>query len=98
MIGQTLSRYQFYQTTSYEFNNTERRKSFQLSELSNIYTRIMNPTNDILEKRVAAIDNGVGALAVASGQAASLYSIQNICVWETICLFGTFIWGYMESF
>ena len=40
----------------------------------------MNPTNDILEKRVAAIDNGVGALAVASGQAASLYSIQNICV------------------
>ena len=70
-----------YQTTSYEFNSTEHaEKLFQLSELGNIYTRIMNPTNDILEKRVAAIDNGVGALAVASGQAASLYSIQNICV------------------
>ena len=69
-----------YQTTSYEFNSTEHAENlFQLSELGNIYTRIMNPTNDILEKRVAAIDNGVGALAVASGQAASLYSIQNIC-------------------
>src|SRR6204780_3774452 len=68
-----------YQTTSYQFNSAEHAANlFALKELGNIYTRIMNPTNDVLEKRVAAIDGGVAALALASGQAASLFAIQNI--------------------
>lgn len=68
-----------YQTTSYQFADTERAANlFALKELGNIYTRIMNPTTDILEKRVAALEGGVAALAVASGQAASALAIQNI--------------------
>lgn len=68
-----------YQTTSYQFDNAEHaRKLFALEELGNIYTRIMNPTCDVLEKRVAALEGGVAALAVASGQAASTFAIQNI--------------------
>ncbi len=68
-----------YQTTSYQFEHTERAANlFALKELGNIYTRIMNPTVDVLEKRVAALDGGVAALAVSSGQAASAISIQNI--------------------
>ncbi len=68
-----------YQTTSYQFQDTDHAaRLFELSELGNIYTRIMNPTNDVLEKRLADMEGGVAALAVASGQAASLYSIQNI--------------------
>ena len=68
-----------HQTTSYQFNSTEHAANlFALSELGNIYTRIMNPTNDVLEKRVAALEGGAAALAVASGQAASTFAIQNI--------------------
>ena len=68
-----------YQTTSYQFRDTEHAANlFALKELGNIYTRIMNPTNDVLEKRVAALEGGVGALALASGQAASAFAIQNI--------------------
>ena len=68
-----------YQTTSYQFQDTDHAaRLFELSELGNIYTRIMNPTNDVLEKRLADMEGGVAALAVASGQAASLYTIQNI--------------------
>jgi O-acetylhomoserine (thiol)-lyase len=68
-----------YQTTSYQFHNTEHAANlFALKELGNIYTRIMNPTNDVLEKRVAALEGGVGALALASGQAASAFAIQNV--------------------
>ena len=68
-----------HQTTSYQFNNTEHASSlFALSELGNIYTRIMNPTNDVLEQRVAALEGGAAALAVASGQTASTMAIQNI--------------------
>jgi O-acetylhomoserine (thiol)-lyase len=68
-----------YQTTSYQFNNTEHAANlFALKELGNIYTRIGNPTNDILEKRVAALEGGVAALAVSSGQAASAFAIQNL--------------------
>lgn len=68
-----------YQTTSYQFQNTQHAESlFALSELGNIYTRIMNPTCDVLEKRIAALDGGVAALALASGQAASAFAIQNI--------------------
>ncbi|NLM04886.1 MAG: O-acetylhomoserine aminocarboxypropyltransferase/cysteine synthase, partial [Clostridiales bacterium] len=68
-----------YQTTSYVFNNVEHAANlFGLKESGNIYTRIMNPTTDVLEKRIAALEGGVGALAVASGSAAIVYSILNI--------------------
>jgi len=68
-----------YQTTSYVFNNAEHAANlFALAEPGNIYTRIMNPTNDVFEKRIAALEGGVGALAVASGSAAITYAILNI--------------------
>ncbi len=68
-----------YQTTSYIFNSVEHRANlFALKEEGNIYTRIMNPTTDVFEKRVAALEGGVGALAVASGSAAITYAIINI--------------------
>ena len=68
-----------YQTTSYQFRDTEHAANlFALKELGNIYTRIMNPTNDVLEKRIAAMEGGVGALALASGQAASAIALQNL--------------------
>lgn len=68
-----------YQTTSYQFRDTEHAaKLFALKEFGNIYSRIMNPTNDVLEKRVAAIEGAKGALAVASGQAAETIAILNI--------------------
>ena len=68
-----------HQTTSYQFANTEQAANlFSLSELGNIYTRIMNPTNDILEKRLAALEGGVAALALSSGQTASAFAIQNL--------------------
>ncbi len=68
-----------YQTTSYMFRDSEHAaKLFALEELGNIYTRIMNPTTDVLEKRVAALEGGVAALAHASGQAAITSAILNI--------------------
>ncbi|MGC8805316.1 MAG: PLP-dependent transferase, partial [Candidatus Ratteibacteria bacterium] len=68
-----------YQTTSYQFRDTQHAADlFALKEFGNIYTRIMNPTTDIFEKRMAAIEKGVGALAVASGQAAITLAICNI--------------------
>jgi O-acetylhomoserine (thiol)-lyase len=68
-----------YQTTSYVFKNTDHAANlFALKELGNIYTRIMNPTNDVFEKRVAALEGGTGALAVASGQAAISLSLLTI--------------------
>jgi len=68
-----------YQTTSYQFDSTERAANlFALKELGNIYTRIGNPTNDALEKRIAALEGGVAALALASGQAASAFALQNL--------------------
>jgi O-acetylhomoserine (thiol)-lyase len=68
-----------YQTTSYQFKNTEHAANlFGLREFGNIYTRLMNPTTDVFEKRVAALDGGVGALAVASGQSAISLAILNI--------------------
>ena len=68
-----------YQTTSYQFRDTEHASNlFALKELGNIYTRIINPTTDVLEKRVAALEGGVAALALASGQAASAFAIQNL--------------------
>jgi len=68
-----------YQTTSYVFNSTEHAANlFGLKEVGNIYTRLMNPTNDVLEKRIAALDGGVGALATASGMSAITLAILNI--------------------
>jgi len=68
-----------YQTTSYVFENCAQAENrFNLSEGGNIYTRIMNPTNDVFEKRIAALEGGVGALALASGAAAVTYAILNI--------------------
>ena len=68
------------QTTSYQFNNTGHAANlFALKEFGNIYTRIMNPTNDVLEKRVAAIENGLACVTVGSGQAASTFAIVNVC-------------------
>lgn len=68
-----------YQTTSYVFNNTEHAANlFGLKEFGNIYTRIMNPTTDVFEKRIAALEGGVAAVATASGQAAQLLALHNI--------------------
>jgi O-acetylhomoserine (thiol)-lyase len=68
-----------YQTTSYVFDSAEHAASlFALKESGNIYTRMMNPTTDVLEKRLAALDNGVGALSLASGQAAITIACLNI--------------------
>ncbi|MDD5246037.1 MAG: O-acetylhomoserine aminocarboxypropyltransferase/cysteine synthase [Candidatus Omnitrophica bacterium] len=68
-----------YQTSSYQFKNTEHAANlFALKEFGNIYTRLMNPTTDVLEKRMALLDGGVGALAVASGQSAITLALLNI--------------------
>ncbi|MBP7651878.1 aminotransferase class I/II-fold pyridoxal phosphate-dependent enzyme [Candidatus Dependentiae bacterium] len=76
----TLSRgVPVYRTSSYVFKNTEHASNlFALKELGNIYTRLMNPTTDILEKRIAALEGGAAALALASGTSAIYYSIINI--------------------
>jgi O-acetylhomoserine/O-acetylserine sulfhydrylase len=68
-----------YQTTSYTFDSAEHgARLFALQEFGNIYTRIMNPTTDVFEKRIAALEGGVAALATASGQAAQFLAISNI--------------------
>lgn len=68
-----------YQTTSFEFRDTEHAANlFGLAETGNIYTRIMNPTQDAVEQRIAALEGGVGALLVASGQAATTGALTNV--------------------
>jgi len=68
-----------YKTTSYVFNNSEHAKNlFALAEFGNIYTRIQNPTQDVVEQRVAALEGGTAALLLASGQSATTYAILNI--------------------
>src|SRR5664280_2593402 len=68
-----------YQTTSYVFKNTDHAANlFALKEFGNIYTRIMNPTTDVFEQRIAALEGGTGALGVASGQAAETLTILNL--------------------
>ncbi|HEY0395107.1 MAG TPA: homocysteine synthase [Candidatus Elarobacter sp.] len=68
-----------YQTTSYNFDDTAHAaRLFALQEFGNIYTRIMNPTSDVFEQRIAALEGGVGALALASGQAANVYALLNV--------------------
>ncbi len=69
-----------YATTSYVFNDTDHAANlFALSEFGNVYSRIMNPTNDVLEKRLAAMDGGAAALSFASGQSATMAAILTIC-------------------
>ena len=69
-----------YQTTSYQFDNQQHASNlFSLKELGNIYTRIMNPTNAVLEERIAQLEGGLAALAVSSGQSASAFAIKNLC-------------------
>ncbi len=68
-----------YQSTSYVFKSAEHAANlFSLKEFGNIYTRLMNPTTDVLEKRIAAIDGGTGALACSSGMAAIFLAVTNI--------------------
>src|SRR5262250_1144195 len=68
-----------YQTTSYVFNDTDHAaRLFGLQEFGNIYTRIMNPTQDVLEKRLAALEGGMAALAVSSGQAAETLTMLTL--------------------
>ncbi len=69
-----------FQTTSYQFRSTEHAANlFALKDFGNIYSRIMNPTCDALEQKMAALEGGVAALAVSSGQAASAMALQNLC-------------------
>src|SRR5512140_2393419 len=76
----TLSRaVPIYQTSSYVFRSSDHAADlFALRAFGNIYTRLMNPTTDVLEKRLAAMHGGTGGLAVASGQAAIFYTVANI--------------------
>ena len=68
-----------YQTTSYVFEDTDHAADlFALKQFGNIFTRIMNPTQDVIEQRVASLEGGVGALLVASGQAAETLTILNL--------------------
>ncbi|HYE81317.1 MAG TPA: homocysteine synthase [Clostridia bacterium] len=89
-----------YQTTSYVFESVEHAANlFALKEEGNIYTRIMNPTTDVFEQRIAALEGGVGALAVASGSAAVTYSILNIAgTGDEIVAAGTLYGGTYNLF
>ena len=83
-----------YQTTSYVFNNTEHAANlFGLKEFGNIYTRIMNPTTDVFEKRVALLEGGVAALAVASGLAAQFIALNNILQAGDNFITSSFLYG-----
>lgn len=83
-----------YQTTSYQFHDADHAaRLFALEELGNIYTRLGNPTTDILEQRIAALEGGAAALAVASGQAASAYAVQNLARVGDNIVSGTDLYG-----
>src|SRR6201747_530248 len=83
-----------YQTTSYVFKNAEHGANlFALKEFGNIYTRIMNPTTDVFEKRIAALEGGVAALAVGSGQAAQFIALNNILQAGDNFVTTTFLYG-----
>jgi O-acetylhomoserine (thiol)-lyase len=91
----TLSRaLPLYQTTAYSFRSVQHAQDlFSLKEGGNIYTRLQNPTSDVLEKRVAALDGGIGGLAAASGHAAMFMTFANLCgvgdeIVSSICIYG----------
>src|SRR5215471_1920569 len=83
-----------YQTTSYGFENTEHASNlFGLKQFGNIYTRIMNPTTDVFEKRIAALEGGVAALAVSSGQASQFIALNNILQTGDNFISTTYLYG-----
>ncbi len=83
-----------YQTTSYAFKNSEQAANlFGLREFGNIYTRIMNPTTDVFEKRIAALEGGVAALATGSGQAAQFLALNNILTVGDNFISTSFLYG-----
>src|SRR3982751_3044457 len=83
-----------YQTTSYAFNSNEHAANlFGLKEFGNIYTRIMNPTTDVFEQRIAALEGGVAALATSSGQAAQFLALNNILHAGDNFITTTFLYG-----
>ena len=83
-----------YQTTSYTFDSAQHAANlFGLKEFGNIYTRIMNPTTDVFEKRIAALAGGVGALATASGQSAQILALQNILEQGDNIVASSFLYG-----
>ena len=83
-----------YQTSSYVFNSHEHANNlFTLKELGNIYTRIMNPTTDVFEKRVAALEGGILGLATASGQAAQFTAITNLMTAGDNLVSTSFLYG-----
>ena len=83
-----------YQTTSYAFNNAEHAANlFGLKEFGNIYTRIMNPTTDVFEQRIAALEGGVAALATSSGQAAQFLALNNILQSGENFVTSTYLYG-----
>lgn len=87
-----------YQTTSFSFKNSEHGANlFALKEFGNIYTRIMNPTTDVFEKRVAALEGGVAALATASGQAAQFLALTNILEPGENFVSSPFLWWFFQS-
>ncbi len=83
-----------YQTTAYQFKNSEHGANlFALKEFGNIYTRIMNPTNDVFEKRIAALEGGVAALAISSGHAAQFIAINNVTTVGDNFVTSSFLYG-----
>src|SRR6204780_3653227 len=83
-----------YQTTSYVFKNAQHGANlFALKEFGNIYTRLMNPTTDVFEKRIAALEGGVAALATASGQASQFIALNNILQAGENFISTTFLYG-----
>ena len=83
-----------YQTTAYTFNNAEHGANlFGLKEFGNIYTRLQNPTTDVFEKRMAALEGGVAAVATSSGMSAQLIAIQNIASVGDNIVSSSFLYG-----
>lgn len=93
--GATLSRaVPIYQTTSYVFKNSEHGANlFALKEFGNIYTRLMNPTTDVLEKRIAALEGGIASLVVSSGHAAQFIAINNITSYGDNIISSPYLYG-----
>ena len=89
-----------YQTTAYDFGSAETAANrFALRELGPIYTRLNNPTTDVLEKRIAAVENGEAAIATASGQAAIFYAVVNLAeVGDNIIVAKKSLWRLHHPF
>lgn len=86
-----------YQTAAYVFENTAQAEArFALAEPGNIYSRLTNPTLDTFERRMAALEGGVAALATASGAAAITYAVQNCACWRPYRLFQISLWRHLQ--